>query len=123
MKYPPHRELPYAGIAMGNVNIQLTQDEEADILKRGRGFVFKSTPQGRAGDTFSIDGRRFELVDVCERSLSMVSQQYYTIDGYSTPSDFSAAWKRAHRGVWDPDAKLYVHWFRDVTSQLTNDLI
>lgn len=108
---------------MGNVNFHLTQDEEADILTKGRGFVFKNTPQGRAGDTFSIDGRRFELIDICERSLGTVSRQYYTIDGYSTPADFAAAWKRTHRVEWNPDAKLYVHWFRDVTSQLTNDLI
>ncbi len=108
---------------MGNVNLHLTQDEESDILKKGRGYVFKSRPQGRTGDIFSIDGRRFELVDVCERSLSMISKQYYTLKGYSTPSDFAAAWKREHPGEWNPDAKLYVHWFRDITGPLTNDLI
>jgi hypothetical protein len=85
---------------MGNVNLRLTHDEEADILKKGRSYVFKTTPQGRTGDTFSIDGRRFELIDVCERSMDSVSRQYHTMGGYSTPSDFDAAWKRGHSGKW-----------------------
>lgn len=107
---------------MGNVDLHLTQDEMADIMKKGRGYVFKESPQGRTGDTFSINGRRFELVDVCERPLSTIFRQYYTISGYTSPSDFAADLKRAH-GESASDSKLYVHWFRDITSSQTEDLI
>jgi hypothetical protein len=108
---------------MSIVNLHLTPDEEAGILKKGKSYVFKARPQGRTGDIFAINGRQFELIDVCERSLSMISRQYHTMDGYASPSDFVAGRKDDHGDKQGLDTKLYIHWFRDITSPKTDDLI
>lgn len=110
-------------IKMGTVNLNLTPDEVTGILSKGKSYVFKDHPYGKAGDKFSINGRKFELIDVCERSLNVISRYYHIMDGYPTSADFVSGWKAAHSGEWDPGAVLYVHWFRDVTVPPTNDLI
>lgn len=108
---------------MGTVNLHLTPEEAAGIISKGKSYVFKDQPQGRAGDNFFVNGRKFELIDVCERSLSIISQSYHTLDGYPTSTDFISGWKAAHNGEWNPEAVRYVHWFRDITAPMTNDLI
>ena len=108
---------------MSTVNMHLTPDEVSEVLGKGKTFVFKDRPCGKAGDKFSINGRTFELIDVSERSLNMISRYYHTMDGHPTSADFVSSWKAAHNGEWSPGAVLYVHWFRDITAPLTNDLI
>ncbi len=108
---------------MSTVNLHLTSAEEAGILNKRKGYVFKDRPWGKAGDTFSVDGRQFELIDVSERSLNNVSQKYHTMDGYATPSDFLSGWKTVYGSEGDPGSILYIHWFRDITKPESNDLI
>ena len=108
---------------MGTISLQLTPEEVTEVLGKGKTCVFKDHPYGKAGDRFFINGRTYELIDVSERSLDMISLYCHAIDGQPTSADFVSKWKAAHDGQWDPEALIYVHWFRDVTAQLTNDLI
>ncbi|WP_158308934.1 hypothetical protein [Methanocella arvoryzae] len=45
----------------------------------------------------------------------MITRYCHTIDGQPTSADFISKWKATHNGQWYPEAKMYVHWFRDVT--------
>jgi hypothetical protein len=105
------------------VNLHLTQEEEKRILNEGTRHVFRDAPMARAWDTFQVDGRRYEIIDVSERSLNTIADRYYRMEHCSSPDEFIRAWKAGNSGRWDPERMLYIHWFRDVTSAPGTDLI
>jgi hypothetical protein len=108
---------------MKDVDLHLTRDELEDILNKGTRHVFRSTPLGRAWDTFHVNGKRYEIIDVSERSMGTVANTYYRMENCSTPGEFIRRWKASHSGNWEPGQMLYIHWFRDVTVPMENDLI
>jgi len=108
---------------MKDVDMQLTRDELDHVLNEETCHVFRSTPLGRAWDTFRINGRRYEIIDVSERSLGTIAQMYYRLENYRSPEDFIRSWKASHSGRWESEWMLYIHWFRDITGNPGNDLI
>ena len=102
--------LKKAAPVMADLELMLSKDEKAAI-RDGRTFLLRGQPAGRAGDIFSAAGRRFEIVDVCERTLGSVADRLFVAAGYDSPEGFIAGWE-ASRGHWDPDRKVYVCWFR-----------
>jgi hypothetical protein len=108
---------------MKDVDLHLTMEEVRDIIDEGTRHVFRSAPLGRAWDTFNINGKRFELIDVSERSVNAIANKYYRIEHYRSPEDFILGWKASHSGSCDPEQLLYIHWFRDITGNQGSDLI
>jgi hypothetical protein len=97
---------------MGTVDLQLTQAEKESIVK-GKSHVFKDMPHGRAGDTFDVDGRRFEVIDVCERPISRIDR-YSVLREYSTLPTFIEEWNASHSSPCGPETFLFIHWFRNI---------
>ncbi len=108
---------------MKDVDLHLTSDELENILKEGTRHVFRSAPLGRAWDTFNVNGKRYELIDVSERSTGTVASMYYRLENCSSPEEFIRSWKASHAGSWKPEQMLYIHWFRDITGNPGSDLI
>jgi hypothetical protein len=108
---------------MKDVDLQLTRDELDHVLNEGTCHVFRSTPLGRTWDTFRVNGRRYEIIDVSERSMGTIAHMYYRLENCNSPEDFIHNWKARHSGSWEPERMLYIHWFRDITGNPGNDLI
>lgn len=100
---------------MADLDLALSAPERAAIGE-GRTFLVRDRPAGRAGDVFAADGRRFEIVDVNERSLGSVADRLFVAAGYDSPEGFIAGWE-ASRGRWDPGRKVYVCWFRPIAGK------
>jgi hypothetical protein len=98
---------------MGTIELELSEVEK-DLIMGGRGFILKETPYGRAGDTFAISGRRFEIIDVCERSLGRISRQYPQISECDYLSGYIKGWEARHRRECEPGTSLFIHWFRQI---------
>lgn len=96
---------------MAIVDLQLTEADTKHIL-RGASLVFKEAPCGRAGDTFVVDGREFEIVDVCERTMGAIARQYSVFGGYKSLPDMIKAWDASHARPCRADSVLFIHWFR-----------
>lgn len=105
------------------VDLHLTQEEEKYILNQGTRHVFRNAPLARAWDTFQVNGKQYEIIDVSERPLNTVANSYYRMENYGTPEEFIGGWKARNSGKWDPEQVLYIHWFRDVTVMPGSDLI
>jgi hypothetical protein len=98
---------------MATVDLQLTQVEKESIVK-GQGYVFKDAPHGRAGDTFNVDSKQFEIIDVCARSMSRISRQYGLSHENGSLSSFIKEWNAGHSSPCQPEMSLFIHWFRQV---------
>ncbi|OPY30037.1 MAG: hypothetical protein A4E28_00535 [Methanocella sp. PtaU1.Bin125] len=108
---------------MKDVDMHLTDDEIESIVKAGTRHVFRSAPMGRAWDTFHVNGKYYEIIDVSERSADTIARVYYRLENFNSPEDFIRVWKEGHSGRWEPKRMLYIHWFRDITGSPGNDLI
>lgn len=106
---------------MKDVDLHLTRDEVEDILNKGTRYIFRSTPECQAWDRFHINGKRYEIIDVSERSVGTIANKYYRLENYRSPEDFIRSWKASHPGEWKPGHMLYIHWFRGITGNLDND--
>lgn len=98
---------------MRTVDLHLTEAEKDSILK-GRGYVLKDTPYGRAGDTFAVDGKRFEIIDVNERSLNRLSRQCDSIIECGALSSYISERKTQNSTPDDPGTSIFIHWFRQI---------
>ena len=71
---------------------------------------------GIPGDTFVVSGQLFRIARVKCEKLSIVAREYYREEGFSSPSELIAAWKRIHpRKGWDPQQFVFLHEFEKVT--------
>ena len=98
---------------MSKIDLDLSENEKERIIG-GRGYILKETPYGRAGDTFAINGCRFEIIDVCERSLSRISRQYPLISECEYLSGYIKEWEARHRSQCEPGTSLFIHWLRQI---------
>jgi hypothetical protein len=108
---------------MNDVDMKLTNDERDCVLNKGTCHVFRSAPLGRTWDTFQVNGKRYEIIDISERSMSTIARVYYRLENYRSPEDFIRSWNASHSGRWESERMLYIHWFRDITGNPGNDLI
>jgi hypothetical protein len=98
---------------MATVDLQLTQAEKESIVK-GKGHVFKDRSRARAGDLFNVDGKQFEIIDVCERSIERIARQYSLLLEYGSLSGYLEEWNASHSSPCKPEMPLFIHWFRQV---------
>ena len=63
------------------------------------------------GDTFEIDGDRFEVVEVTERTLGDLTDEDAKREGSATLEAYKERMVRAHGGefTWDDDASVVRH--------------
>lgn len=81
-----------------------------DVVQLTRGA---GTQYAEAGDTFELDGRTFEVVDVDERKLGDMTDGDAEREGSPSLDAYKARMKRAHPGgfEWNDDADVLTYRF------------
>lgn len=90
--------------------------EFRDRLLSGRKTATSRTKRlGSVGDSFTAFGATFKLLAVVKCQLRDVALLWFREEGFETPDEFKAIWKRIHpkRGYVETD-KVYLHVFEQV---------
>jgi hypothetical protein len=70
----------------------------------------RSKKLGEAGDTFTVDGVTFRIVEVREEAFGAIARSHYQGEGFSSSGEFVDFWIRIHRGhLPDPGAMKWLH--------------
>lgn len=87
---------------------EAVRDGDVVQLTRGAGSQY-----AEAGDTFDLDGRTFEVVEVEERKLGDMTDGDAEREGSPSLDAYKARMKRAHPGgfEWDDDADVLTYRF------------
>jgi hypothetical protein len=104
----------------------MTENDPADLLPNDRvkqgaldGDVtqlHRGNRYGETGDTFEIDGVRFELTEIIERTLGDMTDADAKREGSPSLNAYKERMVRAHGGNfdWDDDADVVRHRFERV---------
>jgi len=80
---------------------------DGDVTQIHRGHRYADE-----GDTFEIDGERFEVVEVTERKLGDLTDEDARAEGSEDLDAYRERLDRAHDDFeWDDDATVYRHRF------------
>jgi hypothetical protein len=84
--------------------LQAVANGEMTQIHRGNQYAEK-------GDTFEIDGQRFEVVEVTERTLGDMTDEDARREGSADLESYKERMVRAHGGefTWDEDASVVRH--------------
>lgn len=70
---------------------------------------------GYPGESFSLEGRRFEIVSLTHERLGDMTDAEARSEGFPDLETYRALIIRMHRGMeWDPEHLVWVHRFREV---------
>jgi hypothetical protein len=68
---------------------------------------------GYPGETFELQGRTLELIDLSHERLGDMSEADAQAEGYPNLDDYRDLILRMHRGMeWDVEHRVWVHRFR-----------
>jgi len=95
----PDTVLPSGRMRQGAVDGEVTQ------VHRGRAYA-------DVGDTFTIDGVAFEVVDTEDRTLGDLTDEDARAEGYQDLEQYREVLDRAHEDFeWDDDSEIVCHRF------------
>jgi len=63
------------------------------------------------GTTFEAFGHDFVITKVEQLPLHDISQKWFKQHGLFSPREFQEVWKQRHKGVFDPELKVWLHHF------------
>ena len=68
---------------------------------------------GYPGETFTLDGRRFEIASLTHDRLGDMGEAEARAEGFSDLEAYRSLIVRMHKGMsWDPEHRVWVHRFR-----------
>jgi len=71
----------------------------------------RSEQKGSPGDTFTLDGVRFRILEVHRIYLADVRNLLYALEGFTSPRDFEDTWRRLHHGHFPASNLYHIHFF------------
>ena len=84
-----------------------SQALEGDVTQIHRGQQYADE-----GDTFTIEGTTFEVVEVLERTLGDVTDEDVQAEGMADLEEYRTVLERAHDHFeWDDDSDVVLHRF------------
>ncbi len=84
-----------------------TQVLEGEVTQIHRGNQYADE-----GDTFTIDGTTFEVIDVRERTLGDLTDDDARAEGMDDLEAYKGLLERAHENFeWDDDSEVVLHRF------------
>ena len=88
---------------------QMAADGEVTQLHRGHAYA-------EEGDTFEIDGTRFEVTDVTHRTLGDITDEDARAEGSENLEAYKRRMEMVHGGDfdWDDDSEVVRHAFEAV---------
>ncbi|HWG92409.1 MAG TPA: hypothetical protein VNZ52_16300 [Candidatus Thermoplasmatota archaeon] len=83
------------------------------VLSGVKTTTVRTKAYGQAGDTFEVEGRRFELVEVRALPLREARDTWWREEGMTGPEEFERVWTENHptRG-FNPTHSVWLHRFR-----------
>jgi hypothetical protein len=70
---------------------------------------------GVPGETFELEGHRFEIVGLTHDRLGDMSEASAQAEGYASLDDYRDLILRMHKGMeWDVEHRVWVHRFRRI---------
>jgi hypothetical protein len=98
------------------IKIPFTPDM-AEAISHGRKTMTTRTKKyGKVGDTFTVWGKDFELIDIQFISLERVALGHYQEEGFHSVEGFIKKWEELHpRKGYIPNQLVWLHVFREVT--------
>ena len=68
---------------------------------------------GKVGDTFTVDGQRYELELIVKLPLWFISEELYDSEGCFHSLEFERVWKSIHPDKgFDPNQDVWYHKFK-----------
>ncbi len=75
--------------------------------------LHRGDPHAEEGDSFTVDGVEFEVVEVRERKLGDLTDEDARAEGSPDLEAYRERIERAHEGLtWDDEDTAYLHDFR-----------
>jgi len=86
-----------------------------DRLEQGQKTATTRTSRyGDPGDTFVVDGRKYELTHVIKVELEVVARHFWGVEGCNYPNQFCEVWKEIHpHKGYEPDWEVWLHLFTE----------
>lgn len=90
------------------------------ILAGRKRMTCRSKPYGRVGDVLDSEAGALRIVALYQAKLSRVRDDFWAIEGCSSPVDFEAVWASIHPLTgWTPEKVVWVHEFEPLPSAST----
>ena len=84
-------------------------------LKKGKCATSRNSRYGIEGDTFMIDGVRYEITSIMKLPLLKIANQYWYEEGATSSKEFIEVWKGIHPiAGWKPDKEVWIHFFHKI---------
>lgn len=99
---------------MSEVEIHFSPDMKKAALDGMKIATTRGEQKGSRGDTFTLDGVRFRILEVHLIHLEDVRNLLYAIEGFRSPKAFEDTWRKLHRGRFSTDKVYYIHFFTRV---------
>lgn len=91
------------------------EDMQQASLEGKKECTSRNHKYGEVGDTFDINGVRFEITKVIRPSLEYVKKNLCTQEGFDTPEDFEKKWVQLHpRKGWNGAQLVWCHFYKKV---------
>ena len=98
---------------MTKIILAFSAEMQAAINEGRKCCTSRTHPHGQVGDTFSVSHQLFRITHIVEMYASAVAEELYGCEGFSNQNGFVDWWKE-HKGSFDPDQTLHVHFFAAV---------
>ena len=97
---------------MTEIFIPFLKEFEHQLRNGDKVATTRTKRYGQKGDTFTIYGTRFKLMQVIPTPLKTVADYFYRPEGFDTPQAFIQVWNRIHpRKRYVPEQTVYLHIF------------
>lgn len=96
---------------MAVIDLKFNREMEIAAVEGHKIATTRDEQKGEPGDTFSIGGTWFRLVDVQPVSLPLVRNRFYHLEGFCTPAGFEQYWRNILKKEWSDTETKYIHFF------------
>ena len=95
---------------MNHITIKFTPGMEARIAAGLKTATTCDEKKGEIGDTFTVLGGTYMILDIVDLSLMTVRDHFYRAEGFTSPKKFETFWRSMFGGF--PEMKPhYIHFF------------
>ena len=91
-------------------------DWSRERLKVCKCATSRNKRYGKPGDTFSVDGQAYRILNITKAPLWRVAEHCWMEEGADSPSEFIEVWNEIHpRKHYNPKQVVWYHEFEPIT--------
>jgi len=96
---------------MAIINLKFNREMAIATVEGHKIITTRDEQKGHPGDTFSIWGAWFRLLDIQPLPLATIRDQFYLVEGFYYPELFEQYWKIVLKKDWSDSKIKYLHFF------------